>query len=77
MSLRSKSTMIVCLVLATAGWVAAGGGYEETFEQEYPLMAGGTVALENVNGDVSVEVWESGPGHRKRAPAARDLRPDR
>jgi DUF4097 and DUF4098 domain-containing protein YvlB len=44
--------------VATAGWAFAGGGYEETFDQYYQLAAGGRVALENVNGDVSIEVWE-------------------
>jgi DUF4097 and DUF4098 domain-containing protein YvlB len=49
---------MMSVVLVTAGWVVAGAGYEEVVDQSYPLAAGGSVALENVNGDVSIEVWE-------------------
>ncbi len=49
---------MMSVVLVTAGWAAAGAAYEEIVDQSYPLAAGGSVALENVNGDVSIEVWE-------------------
>ena len=58
MDSKTRLTVIVGVVLAAAGWAVAGGDYEETFDQYYQLAAGGRVALENVNGDVSVEVWE-------------------
>lgn len=58
MGMKSKCAAILSLMLAAAGWATAGSGYEETVEQSYPLDAGGVVALENVNGDVSIEVWE-------------------
>jgi hypothetical protein len=41
-----------------AGWAVADTGYEEIVDQSYQLAAGGSVSLENINGDVSVEVWE-------------------
>ena len=58
MGVKSNCAVILCLVLAASGWVAAGSGYEEIVDRSYPLDAGGVVALENVNGDVSIEVWE-------------------
>ena len=58
MDVHSKCAVMLSVVLATAGLAAAGGDFEETFDQTYLLPDGGSVALENVNGDVSVEVWE-------------------
>ena len=58
MGMKSNCAVILSLLLVTAGWAAAGSGYEEIVDQIYPLEAGGTVALENVNGDVSIEIWE-------------------
>jgi len=58
MRMKTNCAVMMSLVLVTAGWVAAGAGYEEIVDQSYPLAAGGSVALENVNGDVSIEVWE-------------------
>jgi DUF4097 and DUF4098 domain-containing protein YvlB len=59
MGMKSKCAVVLSVVLATAGWVAAGSEYEEIVDRSYPLDAGGIVALENVNGDVSIEIWES------------------
>jgi DUF4097 and DUF4098 domain-containing protein YvlB len=58
MDSKTRIAVIVSVFLAAAGWAVAGGDYEETFDQYYQLAAGGRVALENVNGDVSIEVWE-------------------
>jgi DUF4097 and DUF4098 domain-containing protein YvlB len=58
MWVKTKCAVMMSVVLATASWVAAGAGYEEIVDQSYALATGGRVALENVNGDVSVEVWE-------------------
>jgi len=58
MRMKTNCAVMMSFVLVTAGWVAAGAGYEEIVDQSYPLAAGGSVALENVNGDVSIEVWE-------------------
>jgi hypothetical protein len=58
--MRSKTmvSMVLGSVVLCAGWVLAGEGYEEVFDQNYALAAGGTVSLDNVNGDVSIEAWQ-------------------
>lgn len=58
MRMNSSWVVMLSLVLMTAGWAVADTGYEEIVDQSYPLAAGGSVSLENINGDVSVEVWE-------------------
>lgn len=58
MGMKSNCAVIVILALTAAGWAVAGSEYEEIVDQSYPLNAGGVVALENVNGDVSIEVWD-------------------
>ena len=58
MRMKSNCAVMMSVVLVTAGWAAAGAGYEEIVDQSYPLAAGGSVALENINGDVSIEIWE-------------------
>jgi len=47
------------LILAAASWTAGFEGVQETIDKNFPLSAGGTVSLENVNGDVTIEVWET------------------
>jgi DUF4097 and DUF4098 domain-containing protein YvlB len=46
----------VLLLVAAAG--SADEAYQEVIDRTYPLSAGGTVSLENVNGDVTVEAWD-------------------
>lgn len=58
MRMKANCSVLLSIVLVAAGWAAAGSGYEEFVDQSYPLAAGGSVALENVNGDVSIEIWE-------------------
>jgi DUF4097 and DUF4098 domain-containing protein YvlB len=58
MRMKTKCAVMMTVVLVTAGWVVAGAAFEEIVDQSYPLATGGSVALENVNGDVSIEVWE-------------------
>ena len=58
MRMKMNCAVMTSFVLITAAWVAAGPGYEEIVDQSFSLGAGGSVALENVNGDVSIEVWE-------------------
>ena len=36
----------------------AGMDYQEIVDKTFPLAPGGSVSLENVNGDVIIEVWE-------------------
>ncbi len=45
-------------VAAMAVWVAPSFAFDEVFERSYPLRAGGTFTLENVNGSVEVDGWE-------------------
>jgi DUF4097 and DUF4098 domain-containing protein YvlB len=45
-------------MLAVSGGATDAAGYQETVDQTYALAAGGSVSLDNVNGDVSIEVWE-------------------
>jgi DUF4097 and DUF4098 domain-containing protein YvlB len=50
---------VVWTVLLGAAMIAAADQpYEETFDQTYPAKPGVRVSLENVNGDVSVAVWD-------------------
>ena len=49
---------IVGLLLALFGGATDTAGYQEAIDQTYALAAGGGVSLDNVNGDVSIEVWD-------------------
>jgi DUF4097 and DUF4098 domain-containing protein YvlB len=53
-----RHSMVLCALLSVAAGGFADQQYSEVFDQTYSLDAGGTVALDNVNGDVSIEVWE-------------------
>ncbi len=55
-SIRPRLAFVVA-VLLMAG-TAAAGSYSDTFDQTYPMSADGRVSLENVNGEVSVSVWD-------------------
>jgi DUF4097 and DUF4098 domain-containing protein YvlB len=49
---------VLCVLLLVAAAGSADEAYQEVIDQNYPLAAGGTVSLENVNGDVTVEAWD-------------------
>jgi DUF4097 and DUF4098 domain-containing protein YvlB len=55
---RTLSAMIGVVVLLAATIAVADEPFRETFDQSYPLALGGRVSLSNVNGDVSVDVWD-------------------
>ena len=59
----SRPVVLICVLLLVAGWGSADQRYSEVFDQTFELAPGGTVALDNVNGDVSVEVWERSEVH--------------
>ncbi len=59
----SRPVVLVCVLLLVAGWGFADERYSEVFDQTFELGSGGTVALDNINGDVSVEVWERAEVH--------------
>ena len=46
------------VVIGAAAMAVAEQPYEEYFDQTYPVASGVEVSLENVNGDVSVDVWD-------------------
>jgi DUF4097 and DUF4098 domain-containing protein YvlB len=48
---------MAAVVLLAAGAVAAGE-YSETFDKTFAMDQGGRVGLENINGDVTIEVWD-------------------
>jgi DUF4097 and DUF4098 domain-containing protein YvlB len=58
MRANARNVVLVGFVLLVANSGAAGQGFEEIFDQSFALAPGGAVGLENINGDVSVEVWE-------------------
>jgi DUF4097 and DUF4098 domain-containing protein YvlB len=59
MKTSEKTAVLLFAVLFAAAWGFGYSDYEDIFDATYPLAAGGTVALENINGDVMIEVWDS------------------
>ncbi len=53
-----KQAMTVVAVVLLAAGAAWAGDYTETFDQTYALDQGGRVGIENINGDVTIEVWD-------------------
>lgn len=53
-----KATILFGVVLLVAGGAAGWEKFEATFDQTYALSAGGEVSIDNVNGDVTIEVWD-------------------
>jgi DUF4097 and DUF4098 domain-containing protein YvlB len=53
-----KTTITMCAVVLLAAGAAWAGDYSETFDQSYALDHDGSVGLENINGDVTIEVWD-------------------
>jgi DUF4097 and DUF4098 domain-containing protein YvlB len=46
------------MAAAVLAMPSAGFGFDQVYEQKYPLEAGGSFALTNVNGSVLVDGWE-------------------
>lgn len=53
-----KQVMTMAAVVLLVAGAAVAGEYTETFDQTYAMDQGGQVALENINGDVTIEVWD-------------------
>ena len=53
-----KRLMTMAAVVLLAAGAAVAGEYTETFDRTYAMDHGGRVALENINGDVTIEVWD-------------------
>jgi len=54
-----KRLMTMAAVVLLAAGAAVAGEYTETFDQTYAMDHGGRVGLENINGDVTIEVWDA------------------
>jgi hypothetical protein len=54
---RTLSPVLLVLLIAGCG-MAHAVTLTERFEQSYPVTAGGTVSVGNVNGEVVVEAWD-------------------
>lgn len=52
-----KAFILSAMVLLIAG-AAVAGDYTEVFDQTYPADHGVSVGLENINGDLTIEVWD-------------------
>jgi hypothetical protein len=55
---QMKRAMMLAAIMVVAVGTAAAGDYTEIFDQTYALDHGGRVGLDNINGDVTVEVWD-------------------
>ncbi len=53
-----KQVMTLAAVVLLAAGAAWAGGYTETFDQTYAVDHGSLVGLENINGDVTIEIWD-------------------
>ena len=53
-----RKIMSLAAITLLAAAAATAGSYTETFDQTYPVDHGAEVGLENINGDVTIEVWD-------------------
>ncbi len=58
MMTKAKRLLTCMAVALLAAGLAAAADRTETFDQTYPLAADGRVSLENINGNVTVRVWD-------------------
>ena len=58
MKTSEKIAVIFLAALIVAAWGFSYERYESTVDETVALSPGGTVSLENVNGDVTIEVWD-------------------
>jgi DUF4097 and DUF4098 domain-containing protein YvlB len=56
--ISEKAAIIFLALLIAAAWGFTYEKYEATVDETVALSPGGTVSLENVNGDVTIEVWD-------------------
>jgi DUF4097 and DUF4098 domain-containing protein YvlB len=55
---KSGALLLIPVAFCIAALAFAAEPYRESFDQSYPLVAGGRIALSNVNGSVQVNVWD-------------------
>jgi len=53
-----RTCLFLCLGMASAATLPAAPGIERAWYARYPLAPGGTVGVENVQGEISVEGWD-------------------
>jgi DUF4097 and DUF4098 domain-containing protein YvlB len=53
-----KLSFLAILVLVLAAGSATAGEFKDYFDQTYPMSETGTVGLENINGNLTIEVWD-------------------
>lgn len=53
-----RTFFVLMIIVAVASLVNASDLHTEYFDKTFPLADGGSVSLENVNGDVMIEVWD-------------------
>jgi DUF4097 and DUF4098 domain-containing protein YvlB len=53
-----RRAILTAAALLLAIGTAGAGDYTEIFDQSYPMAHDGRVGLENINGDVTIEVWD-------------------
>ena len=53
-----KKAMMMAAALLLAIGTAGAGEYAEIFDHSYAMASDGSVGLENINGDVTIEVWD-------------------
>ncbi|MDX2437908.1 MAG: hypothetical protein QNL88_12750 [Acidobacteriota bacterium] len=58
MKVNEKVAVIFLVLLIAAAWGFAYEKYESIVDETVALSPGGTVSLENINGDVTIEVWD-------------------
>ena len=54
-SLRATA---LCVLLLAVVWAVPSFAISKEFNQSYPLLPGGSVELQNVNGTVDVQGWD-------------------
>ena len=58
MKVNEKAAVIFLVLLIAAAWGFSYEKYESIVDETVALSPGGTVSLENINGDVTIEVWD-------------------
>ncbi len=56
--IRKTITTLFCLFLVAAAFAGDRNLVTETFDQTFAMSDNGSISLENINGDVTVEVWD-------------------
>jgi len=56
--ISEKAAIIFLVLVIAAAWGFSYENFEATVDQTFALSPGGVVSLENINGDVTIEVWD-------------------